>query len=81
MEMTVQTPIVVELSFRVLETLVMLKEFKNKEELMKLANQAQEKAKSGNYPVEIKLAYQEALNKLSALTYEQACELRDILSE
>lgn len=79
--MTIQDPKVVELSFRVMESILKKVNFSTKEELLKFANEMREEANNGDYPQELKLAYVEAINKIDGLSLEQLKELRDIISD
>ena len=80
-KMTIQNPKVVELSFRVLEKMIIESKFETKEELVKVANDMKNYAYTGNYPEELKLAYDEAINKINGLSVEQLKELRDIIAD
>jgi len=80
-KMTIQNPKVVELSFRVLEKMIIESKFNTKEELVSVANEMKNYAYAGNYPEELKLAYEEAINKINGLSLEQLKELRDIIAD
>ena len=72
----------IELSFTVLEDIIMLKPLTNKEDLMKLAHSAMQKVStSKSYPEVLKLAYQEMIHKLEGLTFEEIKEIRQIIEE
>ena len=72
----------IELSFTVLEDIIMLKSLTTKKDLMDLANAALLKVQSGkNYPEVVKLAYKEMIHKLEGLTFEEIKEIRQIIEE
>ena len=73
---------ILELSFQIMENLLMSKEFKSKEEVMISAKKAVEiSSKDEKMPIEIKLAYAEAYKKLDGLTWEEMLEIKQIISE
>lgn len=79
--MTIQDPKVVELSFRVMESILKKVDFNDKQKLLDMAKEMRDEANAGDYPEEIKLAYVEAINKIDGLSLEQLKELRDIISD
>ena len=77
--MDMNDPKVIELSFRVLESIILKCEGKNYEDTMKVAQMMNQNAQAGNYPEELKLGYTEAINKLETLNESQINDLRDML--
>jgi len=78
---TMQSPKVVELSFRVFEDLIKNAKFTTKDELLLVAYKARDNANSGDYPEELKLAYEEAINKINSIGIEQILEIKDLLQD
>lgn len=73
---------ILELSFQIMENLLMSKDYKAKEEVMVSAKKAVEISnKDAKMPIEVKLAYAEAYKKLSGLTWEEMVEIKTIISE
>ena len=73
---------VLELSFNIMENILMSKNFQNKEEVMAAIKKAVEiSQKEEKMPIQLKLAYAEAYKKLSSLSWEELCEIKDIISE
>lgn len=71
-----------ELSFTILEDVIMLQPLTSKENVMQLAKTAFEKVKVSNkYPEVIKMAYKESLTKLDSLTFEEMKEIREIIED
>ncbi|MCL2540520.1 MAG: hypothetical protein FWE53_03795 [Firmicutes bacterium] len=79
-KLTISSPKVVELSFKILEKIILAIEFEEKQELIALAEIMLKNAKAGNYPEEIKLGYEEALNKINVLSLDQIKEIKTIIS-
>lgn len=72
----------IELSFTVLEEIIMLRELTNKKDILELANRALKKVQEGkDYPQVLKLAYQEMVHKLEGLNFEEIKEIRQILED
>lgn len=72
----------IELSFTVLEDIIMLNPLTTKKDLMTLALKALETVQKGKeYPQVLKLAYKEMINKLEGLTFEEIKEIRQIIEE
>lgn len=73
---------ILELSFQIMENLLMSKEFASKDEVMSSAKKAVDiSSKDGKMPIEIKLAYAEAYKKLNGLTWEEMIEIKQIIGE
>ena len=71
-----------ELSFTILEDIIMLRPLTNKKDLMTIANKASQDANSSSkYPQVVKLAYKEMLKKLDSLSFEEIKEIREIIEE
>jgi len=79
-KLTLTSPKVVELSFKILEKIILSIEFEEKQELVDLAEIMLKNAREGNYPEEIKLGYEEAMNKVNVLSLDQIKEIRTIIS-
>lgn len=72
---------VLELSFSVIENLLMSKEFESKEEVMTAIKKAVDiSSKDEKMPVEVKMSYAEAYKKLDSLSWEEIKEIKDIIS-
>jgi hypothetical protein len=72
----------IELSFTVLEDIIMLRPLTNKKDIMELASNALKKVQEGkNYPQVLKLAYKEMITKLEGLSFEEIKEIRQIIEE
>lgn len=70
----------IELSFTVLEDIIMLMPLTTKEDIMALANATSKKVQNGrNFPQILKLAYKEMLNKLESLSFDEIKEIREII--
>ncbi len=71
-----------ELSFFVLESILMQKEYKSKEEVMEVITDGLEQVKSGDEhePI-LKEAYEEAYNKLNSINFKQMMQIRSIIEE
>ena len=73
---------ILELSFQIMENLLMSKQFTSKEEVMASAKKAVDiSSKDAKMPIEVKLGYAEAYKKLSGLTWEEMVEIKEIISE
>ncbi len=71
-----------DLSFKILETILVLKDYKTKEEVLKVATVMRGVAlESEEYPKVVKDAYIEAYNKLDGLTFEEMMEIKDIIED
>lgn len=71
-----------ELSFRILEVVFSMQEYKTKEEVIKVATAMSDVAKEDEkYPKDIKDAFAEALNKLNELSFEEMMEIKKIIQE
>jgi len=69
-----------ELSFTVLEDIIMLMPLTSKEDIMALANATSQKVQNGkDFPQVLKLAYKEMLNKLKSLSFDEIKEIREII--
>ena len=72
---------ILELSFTVMENLLLSKDFKSKEEVMLAIKKAVEMtSKDEKMPIELKLGYAEAYKKLDNLTWVEIQEIKDIIS-
>ena len=71
----------IDYSFKILEEILMLKKYKNKDEVITLA-EAMVKVAQGNDKCSqsVKDSYKEALNKLNTLSFEEMNEIIGILS-
>ena len=68
---------ILELSFQIMENLLMSKNFVSKQEVMASAKKAVEiSSKDAKMPIEVKIAYAEAYNKLNGLTWEEMQEIK-----
>ncbi len=73
---------ILELSFSIMENLLLSKEFKNKEELLAAAKKGVDiSQRDEKMPIELKLAYVEAYTKLDSLSWEEIQEIKDIISD
>ena len=73
---------ILELSFSIMENLLLSKEFKDKAELLAAAKKGIELSqKDEKMPIELKLAYAEAYTKLDSLSWEEILEIKDIIAE
>ncbi len=75
----VNDPKIIELSFHVLETIILKTEEKKLAEVLKIAKIMNETAQIGDYPEELKFAYSDALTKLGTLNDDLLKDLRDML--
>ena len=72
----------IDLSFKILETILILKDYKSKEEVLKVAHVMRGVAlDSEEYPKVVKDAYIEAYKKLEGLSYEEMMEIKDIIED
>ena len=73
---------ILELSFNIMENLLMSKDYKAKKEVMDSAKKAVEISnRDAKMPIEVKLAYAEAYKKLNGLSWEEMVEIKEIISE
>ena len=73
---------ILELSFNIMENLLVGRDYKSKEELMASAKKAVEISnKDEKMPVELKMAYAEAYQKLNSLSWEEILEIKEIVSD
>ena len=73
---------ILELSFNIMENLLLSKDFKDKAELMVAAKKGVDiSSKDEKMPIELKMAYAEAYSKLDTLTWEEILEIKDIIAE
>ncbi len=71
----------VDYSFKILEEILMLKKYNNREEVLALAEKMVEVAnQNSKLSNTIKDSYKEAFNKLKTLSYEEMNEIINILS-
>ncbi len=72
---------VVDFSFKILEEVLMLKKYKNKEEVIEVAETMQRIATSNkNYSQNVKDSYKEAYRNLKTLSFDEMNEIISILS-
>ena len=70
----------VDYSFKILESILMLRTFNSKEEVIKIASAMAKVAdENPKYSVSVKNSYKEACNKLNSLTFEEMQEIITIL--
>ena len=73
---------ILELSFNIMENLLLSKEFKDKEELMVAAKKGVDiSSKDEKMPMELKMAYAEAYSKLDSLSWEEILEIKEIITD
>ena len=73
---------ILELSFNIMENLLLSKEFKDKDELMSAAKKGVDISnRDEKMPLTLKMAYAEAYSKLDSLSWEEIQEIKDIISE
>ena len=73
---------ILELSFNIMENLLLSKDFKDKEELMLAAKKGVDiSSKDAKMPLELKMAYAEAYSKLDSLSWEEILEIKEIISD
>ncbi len=73
-------PKVIETSYDILEKIIVAIDFKEKDELLKLADIMVKKVESGDYPQLVKLAYADAKHKIELLSLEQLNEIKNIIN-
>ncbi|MBR1925991.1 MAG: hypothetical protein IJ837_04005 [Clostridia bacterium] len=73
-------PKVIELSYDILEKVIVAIDFKTQEELLELVDIMVKKAQTGGYPELIKLAYEETKYKIEHLKLEQLNEIKKIIN-
>ena len=70
-----------ELSFKVLETILVYKDYTSKEEVLKVAETMKNIAlENSKYPKTVKEAYIEACSKLSDLPFDDMMEIKEIIT-
>ena len=70
----------VDYSFKILESILMLKKFSSKEEVIKIASAMAKVAEENpKYSVSVKTSYKEACSKLNSLSFEEMEEIITIL--
>ena len=67
-------------SFKILEKILMLKQYNNREEVVKVAETMLNIANSKNISNDLKFSYEEALNKINKLSFDEMKEIINILS-
>lgn len=73
---------IMELSFTVLEKILLAKPFNSKQEVLEYAVKSLETAKNnGKMPNELKMAYLEAVTKIKALSFEEIKEVISIIKD
>lgn len=73
---------IMELSFTVLEKILLAKKYDDKKQVLEYAIKCLETARnSDKMPNELKMAYLEAVNKLKGLTFEEIQEIISILKD
>ena len=73
---------ILELSFNIMENLLVSKDYKSKDELLASAKKGVELSnKDEKMPMELKMAYAEAYQKLNSLSWEEILEIKEIVSE
>lgn len=71
-----------ELSFNIMEQILMIKDFTSKEEIMAVAQKAMEIVEKNESADDIiKKSYEEAVKKLESLSFEEMKEIKDIISD
>lgn len=74
-------PKVIELSYDLLEKIIMAIDYKTKEDLVKLSSIMVKKVNSDEkYPELLKLAYADAKNKIDLLSLDQINEIKSIIT-
>ena len=74
-------PKVIELSYDLLEKIIMAIDYKSKDDLVKLSKIMVEKFNSDDkYPQLLKLAYADAQNKIDLLSFDQINEIKSIIT-
>ena len=73
---------VLEISFNIMENLLLSKDFKDKNELMVAAKRGVDiSQRDEKMPIELKMAYAEAYKKLDSLSWEEILEVKEIISD
>ncbi len=73
---------VMELSFTILEKILLAKKYESKNEVLEYAIKSLETARSNDkMPMELKMAYLEAVTKLKGLSFEEINEIISILKD
>ena len=73
---------ILELSFNIMENLLLSKDFKDKNELMSAAKKGVDiSSKDDKMPLTLKMAYAEAYGKLDSLSWEEILEIKDIITD
>ena len=68
---------ILELSFNIMENLLVSKDYKSKEELLASAKKGVELSnKDEKMPMELKMAYAEAYQKLNSLSWEEILAIK-----
>ena len=74
-------PKVIELSYDVLEKIIMAIDYTSKEDLVRLSDIMVEKVESDSkYPELLKLAYKDAKSKIDLLSLDQINEIKSIIT-
>ena len=79
MNVNVNDPKIIELSFHVLETIILKTDGMKLDEVKKVAKVMNELCQEGDYPAELKYSYSDALMKLDTLNDDLLVDLRDML--
>ena len=80
-KLTENDPKVIELSYDLLEKIIMAIDYKTKEDLVKLSSIMVKKVNSDDkYPELLKLAYADAKNKIDLLSFDQINEIKAIIT-
>ena len=73
---------ILELSFNIMENLLLSKDFKDKDELMAVAKKGVDISnRDEKMPTELKMAYAEAYQKLDSLSWEEILEIKEIITD
>lgn len=73
---------ILELSFNIMENLLLSKDFKDKAELLAAAKKGVDiSSRDEKMPLELKMAYAEAYSKLDSLSWEEILEIKDIIAD
>ena len=73
---------IMELSFTILEKILLAKKYNSKQEVLEYAVKSLEMARANDkMPQELKMAYLEAVSKLKGLTFEEITEIISILKD
>ena len=80
-QLTANDPQVIEMSYDLLEKIIMAINYTSKEDLVRLASIMVEKVNSDpKYPELLKLAYADAKNKIELLSFDQINEIKSIIT-